>query len=184
MSERATFLFDGPNFYKNLKKSGLNRGHLNLMKLAQNFAGPRVVGDVVFFTSPTDSQTDAQNYINQQRFFAALQGSGVILKLGKLVHRSTECQHCHNKHYYKTEKSVDVQIAMELVLGCVEDKWDVAYLVTCDADLIPAIQYVRSKGKKVFLLLPEKAHCHSVGNECDATIPIKQIHLNNAQAFS
>ncbi|HIX39452.1 MAG TPA: NYN domain-containing protein [Candidatus Desulfovibrio intestinigallinarum] len=181
MSERATFLFDGPNFYKNLKKSGLNRGHLNLMKLAQNFAGPRVVGDVVFFTSPTDSQTDAQNYINQQRFFAALQGSGVILKLGKLVDRSTECPHCHKLHKYKTEKSIDVQIAMELVLGCIEDKWDTVYLISCDADLIPAIKYVRGKGKKVVLLLPENAPCNNVKHECDKTILITQTDLNNAQ---
>lgn len=179
--ERAIFLFDGPNFYKNLKNSGINRGHLHLFKLSKNFAGPREVQEVIYFTSPTDSIHDTQNYANQQRFFAALQASGVTLRLGNLVHRSIQCPSCNSQHTYKTEKSVDVQLAIELVLGCAEDRWDVVYLVTCDSDLIPAIQYVKSKGKKVFLLLPQGSRCHNVGNECDTTIPITQNHIDNAQ---
>lgn len=181
LQERAVFLFDGPNFYKNLKSSGIERGHLNIFKLATNFAGPRHVQDVIYFTSPTDSASDAENYIAQQRFFAALQASGATLKLGKIVKRSMVCPSCNVKYEYRVEKSVDVQIAMELVLGCIEDRWDVAYLITCDSDLIPAIKYVRDKGKKVFLLLPQGARCYSVGNECNATIPIKQMHIDSAQ---
>lgn len=184
VQERAVFLFDGPNFYKNLKYCGLNRGHLSLYRLAHNLAGPRSIQDVIYFTSPTDSKTDSKNYAAQQRFFAALKSSGVTLKLGKLVNRGATCQHCHRGSSFKTEKSLDVQIAMSLVLGCVENLWDVAYLATCDSDLIPAIDYIISKGKKVFLIMPDGAPCHSVGNACTATIPLKQSHIDAAQAFS
>lgn len=47
------------------------------------------------------------------------------------------------------EKGVDVQIAIDLVIGAVEDSYDVAIVVSSDTDLIPAIKYVRLKGKTV-----------------------------------
>ena len=179
--ERVCFLFDGPNFYKNLKTAGLTRGRLNIDALARNIAGSQIIKEIIYFISPTDKNTDSENFKTQKGFFSYLKKSGITLKLGKLVHRSTECPHCHKLHKYKTEKSIDVQIAMELVLGCIEDKWDTVYLISCDADLIPAIKYVRGKGKKVVLLLPENAPCNNVKHECDKTILITQTDLNNAQ---
>lgn len=181
--DRAIFLFDGPNFYKNLRTSGINRGHLDFMKLAQKLAGPREVVDVVFFTSPTDQLSDAENYANQQRFFAAIQKAGVDLRLGKLVMRSKQCPICEKYFKFKIEKSVDVQLALEIALGAADDKWDAAYVATCDSDIIPAIEFARSKGKKVFLMLPDKAPCHSVGTACNTSIKITQQIVNESQAF-
>ncbi len=83
--DRAVFLFDGPNFYKNLKQCHINKGHLSYSSLASNLAGQCHIQGIIFFTSPTDSTSDSQNYVSQQRFFAALRNDNVILKLGKLV---------------------------------------------------------------------------------------------------
>lgn len=47
------------------------------------------------------------------------------------------------------EKGVDVQIAIDLVIGVAENSYDTAIVVSSDTDLIPAIKYVRSKGKIV-----------------------------------
>lgn len=183
MLDRAIFLFDGPNFYKNLRTSSINRGHLDFMKLAQKLAGPRHIVGVVYFTSPTDQLSDTENYANQQRFFAAIQKTGVDLRLGKLVMRSKLCPLCEQYFKFKTEKSVDVQIALEIALGAADDKWDTAYVATCDSDIIPAIEFARNKGKKVFLMLPDRAPCHSVGNACNTSIKITQNIINASQAF-
>ncbi len=183
MENRAIFLIDGPNFYKNLRFCALERGHLDFMRLAENLSGPRKVVGVVFFTSPTDRASDADNYANQQRFFAALQKSGVDLRLGKIVVRNKVCPLCDQSFQFKTEKSVDVQLALEIALGAAGDKWDTAYVATCDSDIIPAIDFARSQGKKVFLLLPDGANCYSVGRACDASITITQKTLNGSQAF-
>ena len=183
MENRAVFLIDGPNFYKNLRRCGLERGHLDFTRLAENLSGPRTVAGVVFFTSPTDRESDAENYANQQRFFAALQKSGVDLRLGKLVVRNKVCPLCDQSFKFKTEKSVDVQLALEIALGAAGDKWDTAYVATCDSDIIPAIDFARSQGKKVFLLLPDGANCYSVGRACDASIKITQQTINERQAF-
>lgn len=47
------------------------------------------------------------------------------------------------------EKGTDVKIAVDLVVGAFENKYDTAILVSSDTDLIPAIRYLRHKKKKL-----------------------------------
>ncbi len=179
---RAVFLFDGPNFYRNLRSVGIERGNLDFKKFAAYFAGQcRTVTDIVYFTSPTDQRTDTANYAKQQRFFAALQNAGITLRLGKLMQQHQICQHCGNTQVIKKEKSLDVQLALAIALGAANNEWDTAYIITCDSDLIPAIEHARNLGKKVFLLLPSGAKCYHVGNACNATLPITQEIINKCQ---
>ena len=49
----------------------------------------------------------------------------------------------------KREKGIDVMIATDLIVGAVENTYDIAIVISSDADLIPAIDWVRGKGKKV-----------------------------------
>lgn len=195
MTQNAVFLFDGANFYKNLKHMGLDKKHINFRKLALNLSHGRNVVDVIFFTVPVDLATDPVNYANQQKFFANLNQSSVTLKLGNLVPRNIRCPVCRTSpavcdtcktaFKVKTEKSVDVQIAMEMVLGCLNNTYDCLYLASCDSDLIPAVKFIRNQGKKSFLLLPENngrlANGYAVGNACDATIRINQSIIDAAQ---
>jgi len=75
---------------------------------------------------------------SQQKFLTGLESNGYEIKRGRIVY-DNEIR----------EKGVDVQIAIDLVIGAVEDSYDVAIVVSSDTDLIPAIKYVRSKGKTV-----------------------------------
>jgi hypothetical protein len=59
--------------------------------------------------------------------------------------------------------------------------YDVAYLASCDSDLVPAINFVRNYGKQVFLLLPNGAKGYAVGGACNTTIPINQTTIDAAQ---
>lgn len=47
------------------------------------------------------------------------------------------------------EKGVDVKIAVDLLVGAYEDKYDTAILISSDTDLIPVIEKVKSLGKTV-----------------------------------
>lgn len=47
------------------------------------------------------------------------------------------------------EKGTDVKIATDLIVGAIDNQYDTAILVSSDTDLIPAIDWVRSRGKKV-----------------------------------
>ena len=162
------------------------------MRLANNLAMDRKIVDVVYFTSPTDQMTDAANYQNQQRFFAALKDSGVTLKLGKLVRRHLRCKDCEDEplcckrcgtaQTIKIEKSVDVQIVVDMIVGAMNDLFDVVYLASCDSDLIPAISHIRGLGKSVFMLLPHGAKGYAVSRACNTTIPITQDKIFAAQS--
>ncbi len=50
------------------------------------------------------------------------------------------------------EKAVDVQIATDMVLMAERDEYDCAYLLSADGDLTPAVEFVRKKGKKVYVV--------------------------------
>jgi len=47
------------------------------------------------------------------------------------------------------EKGIDVKLATDLIVGAVDNQYDTALIVSSDTDLIPAIDRVRSRGKKV-----------------------------------
>ena len=178
-TDRALFLFDNPNFYKNMRHNGLDKKHLDYVKLANSLAWTRNVVDVVVFTSPVDRMEQPGAYASQQRFFTRLKNSGAKLKLGKLESRTTSCPSCNVQTLVKVEKSVDVQLALEITLRCAE--YDVLYLISCDSDLGPAINHVRAQGKKVFLVMPKGSKCAGVGSLCDTTIVLTQAHLDAAQ---
>jgi uncharacterized LabA/DUF88 family protein len=190
-AQRALFLFDGPNFYRNLKNGKIDRGHLNFRKLAENLSMNRTIIDVIFFTSPVDRITDKTNYQNQQKFFAALAKSGVTLRKGNLISRRISCRkclanpiickHCDTPLVVKQEKSVDVQLAMTMVTRCMNNDYDVLYLASCDSDLVPAINFVTSYRKQVFLLLPLNAKGYAVGEACNIIICIDQQKIDAAQ---
>jgi len=47
------------------------------------------------------------------------------------------------------EKGTDVKIAVDLIVGAVDNLYDTAILVSSDTDLIPAIRYIKYCGKKL-----------------------------------
>lgn len=50
----------------------------------------------------------------------------------------------------KREKGIDVMLATDLIVGAVEDMYDIAIIISSDADLLPAIKWVREvKQKKI-----------------------------------
>ena len=46
------------------------------------------------------------------------------------------------------EKGIDVKLATDLIVGAVDDKYDVAIVVSSDSDLVPAIDWIRQRKKK------------------------------------
>ena len=47
------------------------------------------------------------------------------------------------------EKGTDVKLAVDLVIGSVDNLYDTAIVVSSDTDLLPAIEYVKFKKKKI-----------------------------------
>ena len=48
------------------------------------------------------------------------------------------------------EKAVDVMLAVDLVVMAERNNFDDAYLLSADGDFTPAVEHVRSRGKRVY----------------------------------
>jgi len=147
---------------------------------------------IKYFTAPVNQQECPEIYAGQQRFFNKLRKTPLLdIVLGKLVRRKLnrinidcptcniqkaeelQCPKCDNKvllsNTYKTsEKGVDVNLAIHLLLDALGDKYDVALLFSSDADFCPAIRYIlKELGKEViycrfpFLKTSELLQCCS-----------------------
>ncbi|MEA2231810.1 MAG: hypothetical protein QOD83_1626 [Solirubrobacteraceae bacterium] len=60
-----------------------------------------------------------------------------------------QCQHCSAAFRWAPEKGVDTAIVTDLLALASEDAYDVAVLLSSDADHIPAVEYVQTHGRKV-----------------------------------
>lgn len=59
------------------------------------------------------------------------------------------CPVCSNPIRGKTEKGVDTAIATDMIRLAWEGAYEIAVLVSLDADLVPAVEFLDAKGRKV-----------------------------------
>jgi uncharacterized LabA/DUF88 family protein len=60
-----------------------------------------------------------------------------------------DCPHCKQAIRATQEKGVDTLIATDMIRLAWEDAYDLAVLATSDRDLIPAVEFLNLKGRKV-----------------------------------
>ena len=146
---RAIIFIDGNNLYFKLKElsAGLNRRiHLldfNFRGLSGYLAGINELVDIRYYIGAIKRQNNEKSeemYANQQKLIAKLQQQKIVIILGQLIQHPDKTFH---------EKGVDVRLAVEMIRLAREDKYDIAYLLSSDTDLVPAVEEVQSLGKKV-----------------------------------
>jgi uncharacterized LabA/DUF88 family protein len=64
-------------------------------------------------------------------------------------HDNEACSECGDPFRWAPEKGVDTAIVTDLLSLASEDAYDVAVLLSSDADHIPAVEWVQSRGRKV-----------------------------------
>lgn len=89
-----------------------------------------------------DFEKAEKMYASQQRLAAHLKNQGIEIKYGKLLKEPSQSGIYH-------EKGVDVQIAVDMIKLARENFYDIAYLLSSDSDLIPAVEEVKFLKKTV-----------------------------------
>ncbi len=154
--KKAIVYIDGFNLYygiKSLKDAKLK--WLNIQELSESFvdSDTELVG-VKYFTS-TIKGNDKSKCIHQKIYLDALStlDKTSIIK-GHFFSKGFNCRKCN--HYNQTfeEKKTDVSIACELLADTYEDKFDVAFVVSGDSDLVPPVEKAREKGKTIIVAFP------------------------------
>jgi len=93
----------------------------------------------VFLEIAMEAKKSEELVKGQQKFFTNIQKDGFVIKRGRIMPLG---------NVYK-EKGTDVKIAVDLIVGAVDNIYDTAILVSSDTDLIPAIRYIKYKKKKL-----------------------------------
>ncbi len=144
--ERVAIYIDGSNFYKYLKGADLDlpKGtRLNFSRFAEFLIGDRECVSKRYYIGIArnfdDSEKSKQMVKGQQKFLQGLENEGFNIKRGRIMYDVGKIR----------EKGTDVKIATDLIVGAVDDIYDTAILVSSDTDLIPALQYIRYRGKKL-----------------------------------
>lgn len=80
------------------------------------------------------------------------------------------------------EKGVDVLLAIDIVIKAVRDEYDIAVLLSSDADFAPALAFARSQGKEAVYLGFEHARSSSLTKQATRTIILRPDMISQCLA--
>ena len=197
--ERAFLFIDGSNGYHALRRLGIGTGELDYPTLAKRLILNRELVGIRYHVGKV--QGDIRRIADQGKFLDGMRAQGVQVSLGRveprklppdrnrLVNRLRTVIEDHRAELsdsvlgalqelctttltYYVEKRVDVSIAVDMVTMAAAQEFDVAYLLSADGDYVPAVESIRSQGKKVFAAFPDSGA--ELQKAVNTFIPLKQ----------
>ena len=170
MTERVQIFIDGGNFYHlALKRLGLQDGQFDFNALALFLANGRIISDmgkrlyVGTISERADDPRSTFAMARQRALFSHLKSDHWEMKTSTLKSRIEELVIDGRVKDFKRllkagirriqfqrfrEKGIDVKLATDLITAAMDNRYDTAIVVSSDADLIPAIDWVRHRAKK------------------------------------
>lgn len=159
--ERAMVFIDLMNLYESLGDLGV-RTNVDYYKMAIKLAGPqrRLIRCHVY-TGAYDQTREPHKYTGQVRFFNRIHKMPfVTLKTRPLVSRGAEL----------IQKGVDTLIATDMVSMAFLNHYDIAFLVSGDGDLAPAVEAIKAAGKQIIVAAFPRSRSTAVANAADHEI--------------
>lgn len=103
-----------------------------------------------------------------------------------LIDAGVELKFTHNNHE-QNEKGVDVKMALDVLQIALDDKIDIAVLITGDGDFIPLVRALMKQGKRVLLFYFDYENNYNKSfankkliNACNYAINFNEIESNKA----
>jgi uncharacterized LabA/DUF88 family protein len=135
--DKVIAYIDGYNLYYGLRNQGWKRFYwLNLQKLAEQFLKPnQTLVETKYFTTIVKYPDDKRR--RQQVFLEALQTlPNLSIFYGHFLSDPVTCHQCGHTYTTHHEKMTDVNISVELMKDAFQDRFDVAFLISADSDLV------------------------------------------------
>lgn len=171
-NEKVQIFVDGGNFhYLVLKKLGIKELDFSFDDFANFLANGRTITEegkrfyVGTVRERLNNQRSKKAMSKQTKLFTILNSYKWIIKTSKLRIRMEKIiiddrvlnyQDLQKKGIHQIEfkrmreKGIDVKLATDLIVGAIDNKYDTAIIVSSDADLVPAMDWVRKrKNKKI-----------------------------------
>ena len=155
MEDRVAIFIDGSNLYHSAKNS-FGRHDINFTELANKLSAGRKLFRIYYYNVQQDASQYPEGFREQQDFLDALRKTPYLeVRLGT------------TKRTIGTEKGIDVMIATDLLYFAWSDFYDVAILVSGDADFAYAVQAVKNMGKHVEVAYFESGISKDLLDICD-----------------
>lgn len=191
--KRLAVYVDGFNLYRGMRSANMrNLLWLDLFSLAERICpkDARVVA-VKYFTAhilnlkrandPQHAQEEASRR-RQLTYISALESRGVQIFLGRYKRRHIQCRACGAEWIKPEEKMSDVQLATHMLVDAFRGEFDMAMVVSGDADVVPPIEVVvRKLSLPVVVAFPPKRILRELGDKATGVIHINKRHLVQAQ---
>jgi len=146
MEDRVAIFIDGSNLYHSLR-SNFGRNDLNFAEFSSKLCGSRRLFRTYYYNVLQDPSQRPDGHREQQEFLDVLRKTPYLeVRLG-----STKIA-----QGVPVEKGIDIMLATDLLYFAWNNFYDVAVLVSGDADFAYALQAVKNMGKHV-----EVAHFES-----------------------
>jgi len=166
--KRVMLFIDGSNFYHNLKQH-YKKTQIDFALLVDKLTGnDRELIRTYYYNSPIDRNMNEEEYRKQQKFFERIKRIDCFeIKLGRLQ---------NNEDGSKKEKGTDVNIAVDMITKAYKDQYDVAILISGDADLAQVVQEVKDLAKHVELVVVPGQKCYHLRDTVDRVITIDKTY--------
>jgi uncharacterized LabA/DUF88 family protein len=181
--KRLNVYVDGFNLYFGMVESGFtNCKWLDIQLLAQNLKNTsQALNEVKYFTSRISNNIEKQK--RQDIYIEALRTTPVSITFGQFRNQPMKCSQCANFWYDSKEKMTDVNIATSLMIDAFTDKFDVAFLVSGDSDLVPPIKAIRElfPEKEVWVVLPPSRESNALKKVANGSFVLGRKKLEISQ---
>ena len=142
--ERIAIFIDGRNFYHSTKRLERKGFKINIEKLVNDLVGGRELVTVYYYNALLDKEYDLKRYEEHNEY---LDGLRKIPKFKVILCDWRKITEKDGSVRYDI-KGDDVYLAHDLLIGAFDDLYDIAIIVSGDADFIPVINTARKRFKK------------------------------------
>ena len=178
--KRVVAYIDGYNLYFGLREQGWKRFYwLNLQRLAEQFLKPKqALIETKYFTTIIKYPDDKRR--RQQEFLEALQTlPNLSVFYGHFLSDPITCRNCGHTYTTHHEKMTDVNISVELMKDAFQDRFDTAFLISADSDLVSPIRTVQQlfPKKRVISIFPPGRFSSALKRVSAGTLRIGHVEL-------
>ncbi len=149
--ERVAIFIDGSNLYNNLKRYNIKTKFEEIIKKVET---RREIVDIFYYTALLDKAINEDGYKRHKRFLDKIKKipnfNVVLCNLRKMTLKNGPVDFAI--------KGDDVYLATDLIKGSYENLYDVAIIISGDADFIPAIRLVQKTLKRLSTRSSQKVH--------------------------
>jgi uncharacterized LabA/DUF88 family protein len=181
--KRLNVYVDGFNLYFGMVESGFsNCKWLDIQLLAENIKNSsHTVNSVSYFTSRISNSIEKQK--RQDIYIEALRTTPVSIMYGQFRNQPMKCSNCSHFWYDSKEKMTDVNIATSLMIDAFTNKFDVAFLISGDSDLVPPIKAIRDlfPEKEIWVVFPPSRESNALKKVANGSFVLGRKKLENSQ---